>query len=648
MARAALAVLLVLSLVGAAGVMTWYLAYGADDAPPASIAIDRLRGRVDVGWDEHGAAFVEAGDAEGAWTGLGYAHGVEHAWQSVLWRQTALGELQRWFGPAVEPLDVHARRLGFAALAQETFDALPPAQQDLLRAYADGMNAALNTRRVRRSDAFVLHELQPTPWAPWHTLATERLMAWLATSLPDSVAAVTDEAAAFLRSDRSLREWLQLYGFEHSVAWTGRDSTSAYLVARVVPGATARSFVQEAATVVGTDTTRFASVPGTPLRLAGQRGATSWAILLGSDARLSRQPADTSAGPRYERLDDGEGRETLVAIERRPGLLPLEPAGPPRLGPDSTLQVDSVWTLRWAGFDAGTDLAAWAGLAGDVPTGFTLFRGDGLALQGDGTGVVLGSPAVTAGLPDGRFVGTTSWSRAVAAGLSRQAGLTPLQQLDDCHSLWAERYANRLVASLDSVPLPDPFVDEAATYLRNWNYEYSRASIAASIFDEWMDAYQALKGSLPDTTVLDTTHVLATMLVPALDRSVDTLIARYGTDLTQWRWERVQPGRLYFPPHAPESLRVDPFAARTRYAPLDLRGRGHPTTPCWGPSPLVDGPPASALWEGWIRPEGTFTFRRRSLELEQFLGRYLQTDELPAPQVLRPPSHHHTTLTPGS
>lgn len=353
-------VLAVLALVAAGGGL-WYAAYGMADAPPAEDAVAGLRAPVTVRWAEHAAAVEATGDLD-ALAGLGYVHGARHAWTAALWRQTALGHLSAWFGAGTLPLDRHARALGWAHAARTAYAALPEAEQRRLEAYVGGLNAALAARTTQRQDAFVLLGLTPEPWAPWHPLAVERLLAWLATPpLPLDAANPPDAARTFARRDALLRRWLHLGGFERGLAYALRDTTRAdaggrrvLLGQRMAYGASALPFtapvVMEGRT--GQPRQALVTVPGTLVWPAGAvRGADgsgrAWAVFVQSTVRLDtvRLARYPTRPVRHERMRVAGVGEALEPVRRTPGgALPLGALAPtPRT---DALRADSLRLAR--------------------------------------------------------------------------------------------------------------------------------------------------------------------------------------------------------------------------------------------------------------------------------------------------------------
>jgi hypothetical protein len=719
-------VVAVLVALVVAGGLLWYMAYGIDLRPPREVTIDSLEAPAEVGWREDGLVTISAESEHDRYAALGYVHGRARPWPMMLWRQAALGRLGEWFGPSALEVDSLSRKLGFAALAQRTYDGLSAEQKASLRAYTSGLNAALDGPAPQLDQEITLLDVQPASWKPWHTLALERLFAWLSAAPPpaDSLRNAGPQVRAFFRADRDLRKLLHLHNFQQSAAWAVRDSAGTRLHRRLVHGASALPVFQEVAFQQPDSTYRMgASVPGMPFLWAGQSPDRAWTILPQSQIQVERGAwPDTSGRPvSYERLAAGDSIEHLLRIRRRGGVLPLGRAtrSPPAFA--DTAQTDTLsggrrgWLVRWPGLETGTDLAAWQALAEGAGGSFRLQRGDGLALSSDGSWQVLGSPNERVSLSDGGLVaGNTPWVRPLARSLDTLARRAeredqtalpqprladtppaPFPLTEECFSAWAARNAPRLAASLDSVRRRfSNRVQSASSYLRNWNYAYQSSSIAASIYDRWAAAYRDSTGQLPgallnpDTTrQLQVSRPVTTAPVTAatdtassdtlsraatrpdtstasyrrhvrryriLARVVDSLTAEFGSDLSQWRLERTNPDRRLFPVWSVDSLggKHSGFIGGTRYAPLELAGRGHPSSPCWGASPLQRGLPAPAAWQGVTRTSDWRALRvqKQTHALSRFMGRYLISDRPKSPAPLRPfaAPKRTTTLSPPS
>ena len=663
---------LALVLLLVIGASTWWLL--RPDAPyPSTDRLTALQDTTEVRWAPNGFAAIEAPGPLDALTALGYVHGMTRGWTVTLWRQTARGRLSRWFGTGVLPIDRHARQLALARQAQTAFNRLTASQKRRLRAYAHGLNAALQSARVRQRDAFVLHEVTPAPWKPWHTLAVERLLAWLSTEPPSPPPGAPSAVAQFHETDQLFRRWLHLHGWGRSVAWAARsestDSARTVLFQRHVLGASATPILQNVTVKTpGMSSITGATLPGVPLMPTGSRADTAWASLLRSPARVRNVAFDpTAVHRRHERLSPVDGDEELLEIRRLDGRLLLDTthvqedsSSGPFASSDTTASapLPKAWVLQWPGLSAPSDLPAWLDRAGLVPPSsdsgsFQLFEADGLRVAQTGEWRILGSPSVVArdSANSHVLVGQSPWAFHQAQSLydhHRTGGPSSVRRWSASDSsTWATRLLPRMTPALDRLSSTHPSFQNVVTYLQNWDYTYNASSIGATLFDQWMRAYRTELERLPVPT--DTAYFATYRQHRALLQALDTLRTRFGPDVRRWRWERTVPDRRFFPVWSADSLvNADLQDLRsTRYAPLQRSGRGHPSTLSGGPS-LVDPPPTApspTTWEGWTRSsEQGLTVRGYHYDPTTMFARSRMHRARPSPVRLSADSTQHTTI----
>ena len=639
--RVLLAVGVVLAvLAAAAGVVGW-LAYGPGPDRDGTRDVPGLRAGVAVAWPDSGGVAVEAATWPDAMAGLGYAHAADHAFALALWRQTARGETATWFGDSARTSDLHARRLGFDALARQTYDGLDAPTRARLDAYARGVNAALAEPGVAQSDAFVWLGLTPEPWQPWDALAVERLLAYLATPAPDvsadssawtAAARSSPDVARFVRADAAFRRAVAIGETAFGRAFSAPTSNGRALVLHQPGGASALPLVVPVAFHVGGRRVAAASVPGTLTFLAGTDGASAWAVLLTSALRLDPF-GGTPPLPVFSRVVARDGRETLVAIARDSSGLVLGPPAAPRratagsdsvtatpnttsstrtsgtarpaVAPDSAAADSSVatdstaaptrWVVRWAGFRTGTDATAFARLAeGMAPGPFTLLRGDGV-LSTATEARVLGRPVVAA--PDGptAFASDDPDARWAPARLADLAALrvSAAALARDARSEWAARRLPPLLRALGPRERLPRSLEEPVAFLRSWDGQYTTDAIAPTVFEAWMQAHRAETGHLPDAA--DSTDAALLPFTLAIARG--TLRDLYGPEPAAWRWGTAQarartpvlgrlggtPGHRYAdaaagPGGHPTALRPGPARLSGDVAP-DTSARPAPSSP---------------------------------------------------------------------
>jgi penicillin amidase len=137
------------------------------------LRIKDLDGPVEMLRDRHGVPHCFAVSEHDAFLAQGFAHAADRLWQMDYDRRRGLG---RWAAVAGQPgiaSDTFYRRVDLATAVQRDLAALGPAARDMLRAYAAGVNAAIE--QVPRSREFRLTATVPEPWAPWHSLLVFRV-----------------------------------------------------------------------------------------------------------------------------------------------------------------------------------------------------------------------------------------------------------------------------------------------------------------------------------------------------------------------------------------------------------------------------------------------------------------------------------------
>ena len=638
-----------LGIVGIAAVLG-YFAYGNEPVRNGRLTLDGLQQPTAIQWGENGSVTVQATGEADLFAALGYVHGADHAWAMTLWRQAALGQLSQWFGAEYVGYDRHARMLGFSALAEETYEVISEEEKALLDAYARGANLALTSTAVTQQDEFVLLDLEPDVWLPWHSLAVERMMAWMGTpgitatgsSAASSAGSWTEQARTdsalvrFAAADSLFRGFLHLGGADQSRAWKARIGAAIMAAQQLAYGNSALPLIREVTLRVGSMGTLVATVPGTLMLPAGQSDDRTWSIFLTSSLALA--PTDSLPPPAlFDRLIGHTGDETLLTFSRSPDglyfkaeppaptpaavLASVDSLGEAALARDSlradslritlrdrpgapSLKAPPAWLVRWRGFALGTDLGAWRMLLnGSQPPPFTLFRGDGLLTSSDGSATVLGSPPVQRTVPGGLFVAADSAAHFAADRLDMLLGqansTSGRAESPDPHTLvldpfspWAASITPRIIEQLGHRDSLDASIKDAYAFLHGWDYRYDRGSIAASLFEGWMTEYRNKVGRLPTTAPDSATAVI---LQQTLRDAVEHLQSGHTERASAWRWELIQPGTRYFPVWSDTSRGAPP----SRYAPLTPGLGGHPTALFSGPSLVFGDAPAPAVWTAW-------------------------------------------------
>jgi len=597
--------------------LVWYLSYSVGTSVPETVVIADLPDAVNIHWGKDDDIRIHATTLRSAMVALGYVHGTRKAWPIILWRQVALGKLSQWSnGPSTHSIDYLTYSLQLRKQALASYRQLSERHRFFLEAYTAGLNAALRQNHVQFGQEFVLLNQEPEPWEAWHTLALERLFAWL--MVPASEIRVsekqTEPLASFLDANTQLRKWLHLGNFDNSIAWTIRDDATLNFFQRHVYGNMALSLYQQISFYIANeDPLHATSLPGTLSFPAGQSTHGSWAVLPHSTARLRQVPGDISSTIQ-QRMTYSDGSESLVFSHM---YMEQDLAFPPS---GVTVSDSLLWVLQWNGLTPGSDIGAWLALFEGQHHPFTLLSGHGLHVTANQEQVVLGNPPVQRPLPGGVLVGLSVWSSHIADGITRKNTSNIEDWLGDTYSSWAESIAPDMIALAQRHNSAEHY-HRALELMRNWDYHYRRQSIAASIFDTWMALYAEAAG-LSDIHVLTVDSTInPQVLQSSLEAAIDTLTTRFSPDYSQWRWANAYPDRRYFPVWSVQGVKTN-----TRFIAMEWSGNGHPSTLTWNFSPLLfsQATSPSSTWEAWmtVPSQNTISIRKNNYDPYKPLGRH--------------------------
>ncbi|NUP46590.1 MAG: penicillin acylase family protein [Catenulispora sp.] len=116
--------------------------------------------------DQHGIPHVRAASPEEAFAAQGRIAAFDRGLQMEFVRRRALGTWAEVAGPRAVADDTFVRRVGLAAAARRSYEALGAPAKAVLTAYAAGVDAVL-ADRLREDDL----PAAPAPWEPWHCVA---------------------------------------------------------------------------------------------------------------------------------------------------------------------------------------------------------------------------------------------------------------------------------------------------------------------------------------------------------------------------------------------------------------------------------------------------------------------------------------------
>ena len=131
---------------------------------------------VDIRFDTHGIPHIQSDDEEAVWFAQGYVHARDRFFQMELARRLASGRLAEIFGSQALDSDRKMRIWRLAASARRQAALLGAESRDVLDAYADGVNAALERFGRRISPDIWLMGFDPEPWRPENSLEVALLL----------------------------------------------------------------------------------------------------------------------------------------------------------------------------------------------------------------------------------------------------------------------------------------------------------------------------------------------------------------------------------------------------------------------------------------------------------------------------------------
>lgn len=147
----------------------WWLLAGSLARLDGTRAVAALHSPVTIARDARGTATFDGGNRADITWAMGYVHAQERFFQMDLMRRSSAGELAALVGSAALPVDLNHRRHRLRAVADAAWAQLPPAQQEVLRRYAAGVNAGLADLRVRPWEYLLLGS-RPEAWRPQDSL----------------------------------------------------------------------------------------------------------------------------------------------------------------------------------------------------------------------------------------------------------------------------------------------------------------------------------------------------------------------------------------------------------------------------------------------------------------------------------------------
>lgn len=166
---------LVLGVVlGAVVLLFWLTIRGSlpvlDGERKAALALG-----VEIERDTAGIVTIRSAEEGDLYFGLGYAHAQDRFFSMDLLRRSASGQLSELIGPATIERDEIRHQLGVREHVVEVYARLPATDREILKAYCAGVNAGLESLRIRPFP-YLLLRAKPRPWTPEDSLLVAMAM----------------------------------------------------------------------------------------------------------------------------------------------------------------------------------------------------------------------------------------------------------------------------------------------------------------------------------------------------------------------------------------------------------------------------------------------------------------------------------------
>ncbi|MGD9958127.1 penicillin acylase family protein [Nocardioides sp.] len=187
---------LVLVLLATA-VVAWVVVRRPLPQTSGEIQLPGLTSSVEVVRDGNGIPQIYADTTADLMRAQGYVHAQDRFYEMDIRRHITAGRLSELFGAETLDTDKAIRTMGWRRVAEQELALISPDTRAALEAYADGVNAYLDTHSLGQiSVEYTLLratglDYTPEPWTPVDSLAWLKAMAWdLRGNMDDEVARV--------------------------------------------------------------------------------------------------------------------------------------------------------------------------------------------------------------------------------------------------------------------------------------------------------------------------------------------------------------------------------------------------------------------------------------------------------------------------
>ncbi len=143
-----------------------------------TIKVNGLKAESKIYRDSNAVAYIVTDNDYDAYFSLGFLHAQERLFQMDITRRAGLGRLSEVLGSKTLAFDKMFKTLDLYGTVKKYYPLLHKESRDMLKAYADGVNAYIREAKGKYQVEFDVLGYDPEPWEPEHSLLLVKLMAW--------------------------------------------------------------------------------------------------------------------------------------------------------------------------------------------------------------------------------------------------------------------------------------------------------------------------------------------------------------------------------------------------------------------------------------------------------------------------------------
>lgn len=169
--------LLVIATTAVIGGYVWYR-QASQPSTAGTLQLTGLRDRVTIVRDRNAVPRIAAANALDAYYALGFVHAQDRLWQMQMNKRIVAGRVAEMVGEKGLETDRFLRTLGVRRNAEAIVAQASPEVRAVLQAYADGVNAYIDTRKGPLPPEFLILRARPEHWEAADTIGWQTMMAW--------------------------------------------------------------------------------------------------------------------------------------------------------------------------------------------------------------------------------------------------------------------------------------------------------------------------------------------------------------------------------------------------------------------------------------------------------------------------------------